>query len=104
MSDRQFGGAEGVARRRCAGAVRVEPAPGALFRRAIRRDKPPAVSTARLGTSYAPAGLANGAPYFWQIVATNAAGDTTKPIRSRPQVYARRACNWIRSCSALRNT
>jgi hypothetical protein len=44
-------------------------------------SNPPAdVATGQANAAYSPAQLANGATYFWQIVARNAAGATTGPV------------------------
>ena len=43
---------------------------------------PPQVAAGQSAASYAPRTLANGTRYFWQIVATNAAGSTTGPVWS----------------------
>ena len=44
---------------------------------------PPAlVATALTSGSYAPAAMANGTTYFWQIIARNAAGSTAGPVWS----------------------
>ena len=44
---------------------------------------PPALAAIGLTTaSYAPAAIANGTPYFWQIIARNDAGSTAGPVWS----------------------
>jgi hypothetical protein len=45
-------------------------------------NPPPQVSTAQAAALYTPAPLADTTPYFWQIVAHNAAGATSGPIWS----------------------
>ena len=45
-------------------------------------NPPSVVSSGQSSASYSPAGLANSATYFWQIVAHNAFGQTTGPVWS----------------------
>jgi phosphatidylserine/phosphatidylglycerophosphate/cardiolipin synthase-like enzyme len=45
-------------------------------------NPPPQVSTGQAAASYAPSALANGATYFWRIVAHNSSGATTGPVWS----------------------
>jgi PKD repeat protein len=47
-----------------------------------RTNPPPQVSTAQAAALYTPAPLADTTPYFWRIVAHNAAGATSGPIWS----------------------
>jgi hypothetical protein len=45
-------------------------------------NPPPQVATGVTSASFAPQSIAAGTTYFWQIVATNAAGSTTGPVWS----------------------
>src|SRR5205807_5161602 len=45
-------------------------------------NPPPTVSSGQGSPSYAASGLATSTTYFWQIVARNAAGNTTGPVWS----------------------
>src|SRR5207245_9207568 len=46
------------------------------------RNPPPSVSTGQSAASYAPATLATGTMYFWQVTAHNGAGTTIGPVWS----------------------
>jgi hypothetical protein len=57
-------------------------APGATtYDVRLGTTNPPAgIDTGQVNATYSPAQLANGATYFWQIVARNAAGTTPGPV------------------------
>src|SRR4051812_6564504 len=51
-------------------------------------NPPPLVATGLAAGNYAPAKMANGTTYYWQVVARNAAGSTPGPVSSFTTIIA----------------
>jgi hypothetical protein len=62
--------------------------------RAGASNPPPVVASGLTTASYAPANLAAGTTYYWQVVAANSGGSTTGPVWSFATTAATGARTW----------